>query len=115
MSTYPFAPTALKRSFGDSQNYSLDVQSSRRNGGIETRSNLTAINTVDDDWSLNLTIKSFTDKTAIDNFLKERAGKPFWFEARLYKVIERSWSWDASDIWKLSLKLEHSHRNYTGI
>lgn len=115
MTTYPFAPSAFKRSWGDSQNYTLDIQKSRRQGGIETRSTLTAINIVDDDWSINLIIKSEADKTTIEDFIQERSGKPFWFEARLYKITDYSWSWDSPDIWKMSVTLTHSHRNYTGI
>lgn len=115
MSTYPFAPTALKRSWNDSQSYTLDIQKSRRNGGIETRTTATGINIVDDDWSLNLVIKSETDKITIENFIQERHGRPFWFEARLYKITDYSWNWEAPDIWKLNVNLEHSHRNFTGL
>lgn len=115
MTTYPFAPTALKRSWNDSQSYTLDIQKFRRNGGIETRTTAYGINIVDDDWSINLVIKSLTDKTTIENFLKELSGKPFWFEARLYKITDYSWNYEAPDIWKLSASLTHSHRNYTGI
>lgn len=115
MSTYPFAPTVLKRSWSDTQSYELDIQKSRRNGGIETRTTAFGINLVDDDWNLNLVIKSLVDKTTIENFILERSGKPFWFEARLYKITDYSLNWEAPDFWKLSVKLEHSHRNYTGI
>lgn len=115
MTTYPFAPTALKRSWSDSQSYTLDIQKSRRNGGIETRTTAYGINIVDDDWSLNLVIKSEADKTTIENFIQERRGKPFWFEARLYKITDYSLNWEAPDFWKLSVTFTHSHRNYTGI
>lgn len=115
MITYPFCPSCLKRSWNDTNSYQLDVLSTRKNGGVETRSTGVSPNITDDSWNLNLVIDSQANKNIIDNFLLERNGKPFWFEARLYKASDFSWSWDALGFWKLSLKLEHAHRNYTGI
>ena len=115
MTTYPVAPSVLKRSWADRHSEQFDIVSDRRNGGIELRSNNYSINTLEDSWSLSLTVVSRTDKDAIDSFFNSQNGEPFWFEARLYSVSEYSWSWESPDIWKLSVNLTHSHRAYSGL
>ena len=108
--TYPNAPTALVKSFGDQHDFMLDIKKSRQNGGIETRTTAYSINIEEDSWSLNLALQSQTDKTTIENFILERSNRPFWFENSLYRVVDYSFTWTALDFWELSLRLEHSQR-----
>lgn len=116
--TYPIAPPSLTIPLNTKRTYTTNLLQQRFNGGVDERSTGFSINPTEDSWSLDVTIKHLTNYNSIEAFLVERDGKPFRFNwdgngvvsNETYWIESHRWTWEAYQVWKLSVELKRAFR-----
>jgi phage-related protein len=113
---YPTAPTTLIAAWNNRHSFQANplVQ---RFSGIEDRGTAFGINAIDHTWSLDIKVVGFEKYWILDDFLRERDGKPFYLDYDengvtdgLYRTASHQWTWESANIWGLSIELTEVNR-----
>ncbi|NEQ64558.1 MAG: hypothetical protein F6J86_07250 [Symploca sp. SIO1B1] len=109
---YPLAPKQLIAAWNNTRSYQASPLVQRFDR-IEDRGVGFGINLVNDTWSFQINVVELSNYLALDNFFKERDGKPFRLDydgdraedRNLYRVASYQWNWTGNQAWGLNVEI----------
>jgi phage-related protein len=105
---YPNFPFEI--TYNSNRSFNIKTLTTRKNGGIETRTRY-GYNSSVDTWSLSKTV-SESERQLTNNFMRDLASRPFRFRNNIYTCMAWSNTYIAPYFWQIDLSFKRSYQPF---